>query len=148
MNWCAKMSCNTNENSATFILGEIKRIKLNVYQPKTNETLPTCSSVNIANIVVPTTITATSLNIKIYDCDDILNPIVNDTPLVVDIIDSKLQKIGIQISYSINTTISPLNVVGNYVAVFTYQIDSAETYVVPYYFGIEAIQNCSASGTC
>lgn len=138
------MSCSTNKNSIVFTIGEIKRIKLNVYQPKTNETLPSCGDLTKNNIVVPTTITATSLNIKIYSCNDLSNEIINDTPLVVNILDSLSQKIGIQISYSINTTISPLNVSGNYVAVFTYQIDSAETYVVSYYFGIESIQNCSS----
>lgn len=135
-----------NDNPSIFILGEIKRIKLNVYQPKTNDTLPSCSDLTRNNIVVPTTISVTSASISVFNCLDLTTALITDTPTIADIIDNASQKIGVQISYSINTSISPLNAVGSYVAVITYTVDGSETFIVPYY--IEVISISCITGNC
>lgn len=147
------MSCscnsltNTDGSSASFILGEIKRIKLNIYQPKDNAVLEGECNPSRSNIVIPTTISVTFSEIDFYLCTDMTVSLLNDTPTVTDIIDSKSQKIGVQLSYSVDTSISPLNVAGDYVAVFKYTIDSLETFIVPFYFSITTV-SCSISGSC
>lgn len=145
------MSCgcqsSSNDLSASFYLGEIKRIKLNIYQPKDGATLEPCQA-NRNDIVIPITMVVSSPNIKIYNCLDLATILVNDTPAQANIVDSRSQIIGVQLSYSVNTTISPLNAVGDYVAIFSYVVDSAETFMVPFYFSIAEISCLTSSETC
>lgn len=123
----------------TFILGEKKRIKLNIYEPKDNSTLENNCSPNRNNIVIPTTITITNTSVNIYLCTDMTTVLVTDVPAQIDIIDSKLQKIGVQLSYNVDTSISPLNSVGKYVLVFSYTVDSLENFIVPCYFNVVSV---------
>lgn len=129
-----------------FISGEKKRIKLNIYEPKDNAALDNNCSPNRNNIVIPTTITVTNAEVNIYLCTDFTTPLITDTPAQTDIIDSKLQKVGVQLSYSVDTSNPLISAVGNYCLVFSYTVDGLENFVVPCYFNVVAL-SC-LNGNC
>lgn len=127
------------------ILGEKRRFKLNIYQDKDNAVVVTsCPTLN--DIVVPTTLTVTNEVVNIYNTSDFTTVLVTGVPVKVDILDSLLQKQGVQLSYVVDTTAVGLNVVGSYAMVFSFDIDAIETRMIPIYFDIVALSPAAFGG--
>lgn len=143
------MSCGSSggtidsQTPFDFILGEKRRLRVNVYQQRDNAALEPC--VNRSQIVVPPTITITNQTVGIYNCLDPATALISDVPAISNILDSNSVLIGYSISYVIDTTHPALNTVGDYMCVFTYTIDSIEIYKRIILFNIVA-QDCATAG--
>lgn len=135
------MSCTTptigpndfpDPSIKTFILGSARRLSISVYQPKDDPALQECNScLDRTQIQIPPTITIVSSSINIYNRDDLVTPILTDTPTITNITDDSLVLIGYKLSYLINTTITPMNAVGFYLILFSYTLDNSEIIQVP-----------------
>ena len=141
------MTCNDDLNPTaqdfqdasvhTIWLGSKKRISINVYQPKSDIELEEgCGCADRNSLVIPPTITISDPTINIYLSPDEDTPVLTAVPAVTDIIDSDAVLVGWKVSYLIDTTASPMDVVGNYLAVIGYDVDTGESYLVPVLFRI------------
>lgn len=140
------MACTPKLNSddycgstETLIQGEKRRLSINLYQPKDNSALEYNCNPQRNDLVIPPTFVVTAEQIDIYSEDDLTTPIITDTPSKTDIFDSTPTLIGVKLSYVIDTTISGIDTVGSYIAVFTYTIDGSEVFKSVCYFDVVAI---------
>lgn len=119
------------------ILGAVKRIALNVYQKEGDDDLSNCGGcLTAGSIVVPPTITIVSADVAIYLSPDADTPILTDTASVTNIVDDSAVLIGYKISYMIDTTAAPLNAVGEYMLVLSYETSTGEIYPNIMYFNV------------
>ena len=138
------MTCNdglqasdVNSTPIVLILGAVKRVSLNVYQKDGDSDLSNCGGcVSASSIVIPPTITIVGTTIDIYLSPDADTPILTGAGTVTDIFDDDAVLIGFKISYVIDTTAAPLNAVGEYMLVISYETSTGEIYPNIMYFNV------------
>ena len=136
------MSCNDGLQASNLpysqpillILGAAKRIALNIYQK--SDDVDNCGGCGTGSIVIPPTVTVVSATVNIYLNPDAETPILTDTATITNILDDDLVLIGYKITYMINTTVPPLDEIGEYMLVLSYTTDTGEIYPVIMYFNI------------
>jgi hypothetical protein len=122
----------------TMILGAVKRIALNVYQKASDDNMDGCGGcgTNDSQIVIPPTITITDAEVDIYKSPDSDTIILTGTASVTNILDDESVLIGYKITYMIDTSTAPLNVVGEYMLVLKYTTSAGEVYPNIMYFNV------------
>ena len=134
--------CGSTE---TLIQGEKRRLSVNLYQPKDNSALENNCNPQRNDLVIPATFVITNEAVDIYISSDLVTPVISDTPSNTDIFDAALNRIGVKLSYVIDTTNPAISEVGSYVVVFSYDVDGAETFKSVCYFDVVALgfpSNC------
>jgi hypothetical protein len=119
------------------ILGAKKRIALNVYQRESNDGLDDCGGCTSAGtILIPPTVTISSADVSIYLSPDSDTVILTGAASITNILDDSLVLIGYKITYMIDTTVAPLNAVGEYMLVLSYTTSTGEIYPNIMYFNV------------
>jgi hypothetical protein len=137
--------CNIEKQEQCILLGERIRLFVDIYQSKDNLLVDSCRQ-NKDSIVIPATIVLSNESIEIYSTEETNIPLLSDTPSITNLTNNSSQLIGYRISFVIDTTQTPLNETGNYLAVFSYDQDSVETFKIICPFKIMNLQ--SARGSC
>ena len=140
------MGCSPTLNSEdycgsveTLILGEKRRLSVNIYQPKDNSALEYKCNPSRNDLLIPPTFTITAEQIDVYFENDLTTPVITDVPSKTDIFDSASTLIGVKLSYVIDTTTPGIDEIGNYIAVFSYTVDGAEVFKSVCYFNVVSI---------
>lgn len=140
--------CKEIKIEKCIFLGEIIAISIDIYQHINNNSLSVSCKQNRDTIVAPIEITLDNLSIDIFNNSDFSAVVLSDVPVKTDImIGSDIA--GYKLSYIIDTTINPLNVAGNYTAVFSYEVvETGEIHKIVYKFTIKTIESTSKAGCC
>lgn len=140
--------CREIKIEKCIFLGEVISISADIYQPINNNSLSIPCKQNKDTLVVPIEITLDNLLIEVFNNNDFSAAVISDTPTETDImIGSDIS--GYKLSYTINTTTTPLNVAGNYTAVFSYEVvETGEIHKIVYKFTIKTIESTSKAGCC
>lgn len=147
------MACNSYTNSASgscfesqsFCRPEAPRISVNLYQPKDNSSLEFGCSPSRRDIVIPSTINVTSSSVDFYFEEDLVTPVLSDTPSITNIFDSSSNFIGVKLSYVFDTSATEFSEDGKYLMELIYTEDSVGTKVIKFPFEIIAR---SIPGSC